>query len=275
MEINNFVSSIFVAVPNNWDHLEPIYSQFKNIESSNYVTETLAGLKNASPCTVEEAAKLYNFRQLPLSPFYGLGENFDSIKEYLWVLNQLIRFSLWICNFILLYTVLSGILFEEILINRILLPLAKFPLFKTPQYQFKNIFGFGIKDEERITFWFNNILWDVSDSPMRQISSEISVPFLNRRRHSRQFDKQLEKTGLIEDKIYPYNKNSMAVENLYSRGDKRRYLKSRITKIILTCISWDILFAPLCSQVMDGNLLPLRIFAYILVSWLQIYTGCL
>ena len=83
--------------------------------------------------------------------YTNLGPVFDA-KQFLessyFVLNISHRFV----NIIILYTIISGILFENILVNKIVLPLLKNKLWRNTGTPF-------IESKEGIGFWFNDWLY--------------------------------------------------------------------------------------------------------------------
>jgi len=97
------------------------------------------------------------------------------IKIFLTSIYTAMSISQWFSNLTIIYILISGILFENILINKILLPLIRGKLFRTKINENET--------EKKIVFWFNDWLYEKDTDTIPLDKEEMFIPFLNWKRH--------------------------------------------------------------------------------------------
>jgi hypothetical protein len=177
----------------------------------------------------------------------------------------------WVSNYVILHSLFSGLLFEEIFVNRILLPiyldyiLLAYPIkfnSRAPISNFSNKFGNKenrdkIISQNRISFWFNDWLynWDVQDSKfLETIQLEEELP---------------EEEMYIP--AYPAKRHKYKhVRAQYTRSEWN--IENRIRTIILRSLIYSIIctFITFSVEVYE-NLVPLKIFTVLFVSGLPAF----
>lgn len=152
-----------------------------------------------------------------------------------------ISYSYNLITFIALYAVVSDVLFERILVNRIILPLCM------PFIWSQNRTTYDVPRIERVTFWFNDWLYESRSEDMI-----LREPILSK-----------------EERYIPFFKWKK-FDNKYVRFEFSRSqisYKSRLKRILLTCLFTNtILISIIAPLEIGGFTFPLRLFV-LLGSW--------
>ena len=175
--------------------------------------------------------------------YTNLGPVFDA-KQFLECCYFILNLSHRLVNFIILYAIISGILFENILVNKIFLPLCKNKFWKNNGTPF-------IESKDGIGFWFNDWLFTRTKIPEDELI-EKKLPYSPLKLREEEMFIPFFKWGR-----YKYKH----VRNLYTRKEREDEYESRIPEILKICICWNI-FCTLIKipLVIFGMSLPFRLF---------------
>ena len=200
--------------------------------------------------------------------YIDLGSTLDvQIRQILQAIYFSLGVSHQVINFVIVYVILSGILFEKILVNKTILPIWRYLKYnfnylekfkfqipeKNPPYDKTKVYeqllpakNDSFKSEmkkvplkpEQVTFWFNDWLYQYRGYDEFLDDKERFIPIFR----SKRFTKETDYT-----------------ENFYTPNEQE--LKSKIKPILLRSMLWSLLCTSISLPLeLFGNSLPFRLF---------------